>query len=90
MGLSQILLDANICGFDFLITEIDTGMTFLDVAESSHNDETVRRNHENAVQAYRTVERFRLKVNLDSAHQIALNRKLAVLKKRLEKSGYSL
>jgi hypothetical protein len=43
---------------EFVITELDTALTFLDIADASGIQETVKRNHENALKAYETVQRL--------------------------------
>jgi hypothetical protein len=45
-------------GAEFLLTDIDTALTFLAVARASRNAETVRRNRENARRACMTVSRL--------------------------------
>ena len=39
---------------DFMLTGVDLAGTFLDIAETTHSDETMRRNHVNARKAYDT------------------------------------
>jgi hypothetical protein len=42
-------------GVEFLLVDLDVGMTFLDVAEASRIEETKHRNRNNARKAYDTV-----------------------------------
>ena len=37
--------------FEFLITDLDLALTFMDVADTSRVEEIVKRNHENARKA---------------------------------------
>jgi hypothetical protein len=86
-SLPMTFLDVNQNGVAFLLADIDVGMTFMDVAESSHIQETVRRNHDNARKAYDTV--LRLLGNLTPAltQGKLIDAKMAVLKARLEAFG---
>jgi hypothetical protein len=87
MGLPHSVSQANASGVAFLLTELDIGLTFMDVAGASRIEETVRRNRENALEAYRTVQRFLPRVKPNAAQRQVLNEKLAVLKARLQQSG---
>ena len=87
-ALGQVLSEANASGVSFLLTELDTALGFLEVAQRSNLVETVQRNHENALKAYRTIQRFLPKVKLDAAQQKEINVKLAILKTRLLRAGY--
>lgn len=57
-GFQNSLGDANQNGIDFVIADLDLALTFMDVAEVSHIEDTVRRNHNNAHKAYHTVLRL--------------------------------
>ena len=72
---------------EFLLTDIDVAMTFLDVAETSGIEETVTRNHQNARRAYDTVLSFLSKLTLHAGHRQQVETQLAVLKARLEAVG---
>jgi hypothetical protein len=87
MGLPHSVAQANASGVAFLLVELDTALTFMDVAGASRIAETVRRNRENALEAYRTVQRFLPRVKPNAAQRKVLNEKLAVLKARLQESG---
>jgi hypothetical protein len=82
--------DADEIGAAFLATDLETAMTFLDVAETSRNEVTVRRNVANARRAYDTVLRLLPKTRLGVAERKAIEVKLAALKQRLTSSGQRL
>ena len=86
-GFSQSLSDAYKSGVQFLIVELDTAMTFMDVAAVSSVEETVERNHLNAMKAYATVLRHLPNVEPDAAQQEAIDEKLERLKARLLAAG---
>lgn len=75
--------DSNKAGVEFLMAELDTAMTFLDVAETTSSEENRSRNCGNARIAYETVMRMRERVLLDGGQSQALDQKLADVRKRL-------
>jgi hypothetical protein len=74
-------------GAEFLITDLDTAMVFMDVADTSGDKETVARNQRNARKAYNTVLGFLSTLALMPSDRQAVESKLAVLKARLEAVG---
>jgi hypothetical protein len=78
---------ANRIGAGFLITDVDLGFTFMDVAETSKDDEVIRRNRQNARKVYDTALRLLSKLSLNNEERQTVEVKLAVLKKRLEAVG---
>jgi hypothetical protein len=82
------LTDASNTAADFLLTDLDTAFTFLEVAAVSGNEETRERNHKKAHRAYQTVLRLLDTVSPEAPQRPAINQKLAILKERLEKVGY--
>jgi hypothetical protein len=86
----QALAEANAGGVSFVLTELDMAMTFVGLAQTSHRPETVQRNHKNALEAYRTVQRFLPKVKPSVAQPREINEKLATLKVWLLKAGYQV
>ncbi len=64
--------------------------TFMEVAAVSSIEETRKRNHEKAHEAYQTVLRLLDTVRPEAPQRAAISRKLALLKERLEKVGYRL
>lgn len=80
----------NHTGAKFLITDVDTALTFMDVAETSRDEETVARNRQNARDAYGTVLGFLSKLKLIPSDREAVESKLAVLKARLEAAGIAV
>jgi hypothetical protein len=74
-------------GTDFLITDLDTAMVFLDVAETTQIPEVAERNRGNARRAYDIVADLLSRVKIDEAERETINTKLAALRKRLEGAG---
>jgi hypothetical protein len=72
---------------EFLLTDLDTALTFLDIARTTTNEETRRRNFENARRAYDTVIQLMQRVPLDDAQNEFIQGKLTLLRMRLEAAG---
>jgi hypothetical protein len=68
---------ANRLGVDFLFTDHDLAMTFMDVADASQNEETVRPNHDNALKAYDAVVHYLGKLTPDAGQRQIIDAKLA-------------
>jgi hypothetical protein len=74
-------------GFEFLRTDLDIGLTFMDMAETTHDVAKRQRNHANARRVYDTVVRLMQKLSLDDTQREELTERLARLKSRLQKVG---
>jgi cysteinyl-tRNA synthetase len=84
----SILSSVSKNAFEFLRTDLDTALTFMDLAESqSYNVATRTRNHTNARRAYDTVVRLMQNLSFDEARRKELAEKLALLKSRLQNAG---
>jgi hypothetical protein len=68
---------------DLLLLDLDIGLTFLDVAETTRITETARRNRENAQKSYDTVVSALQAVTLNDEQQALFDRKLTLLRSRL-------
>ena len=79
--------DLNSVTAEFLLTDIDVGITFMDVAGTSRDQKTVLRNHKNAMLAYDTVLGFLAKLSLTEIERQSVQAKLALLRARLQASG---
>jgi hypothetical protein len=77
----------NCVGADFLLADLALAMTFMDIAESSEADETIRRNHKNARKAYDSTHHLFSKLTLNRKTQEAIEAKLTLLKERLKSAG---
>lgn len=73
--------------FEFLRTDLDTALTFLDLAKSTDKVATRQRNYANARRAYDAVVRLMQKVSLDDTQRGELAERLALLKSRLQNVG---
>ena len=83
----QTFSDLNQSGVLFLLTDLDLAMTFMDVADTSHIDETTRRNHTNARTAYNSVLHLLEKLTPNTDERQVIDAKLAILKMRLQLAG---
>jgi GH35 family endo-1,4-beta-xylanase len=77
-------------GIEFVITELDMALTFLDIADTSKIDETVKRNQENARKAYETVQRLLKDLRPNRDEKALIGAKISVLEARLQAGGYQL
>ncbi len=68
--------------------DLDTALTFMDVAAVSQIQENVERNHRQARHAYDTALRLMRSVRPNAAQRKIIRDKLAILKARLEAVGY--
>ena len=73
--------------FKFLLADLDTALTFIDIANTTGNEEMRQRNSQNARCAYDTVLQLMQKVTLDDAQNEAIRKKLTLLRIRLEAVG---
>jgi hypothetical protein len=80
--------NSNRIGAEFLITDLDIALTFLDVAQTSTNQETIRRNREHARRAYDTVVHLMSKIEVDHPERQKIHERLAKLRVRLQAVGY--
>jgi hypothetical protein len=90
MSLRETLGDLNQTGVEFLLTDLDLAMTFMDVAQTSHVPGTICRNYHNARKAYDTVLHLLETLTPDAGQRQEINAKLAVLKTRLEAAGQEI
>jgi hypothetical protein len=88
MVTSRLLRQSNQIGVDFLLADLETGHTFLDIADLTEAAETHSRNHERAREVYFTVLRLLPRVAPDPDEKDRLQQRLAQLRKRLEDAGY--
>lgn len=71
---------------DLLLTDLDTAMTFLSVAEATPIEERARRNRENAEKVYDRVVATLQAVTLDDEQQAVFDGKLTALRSKLRAS----
>ena len=87
-GFRENVSISNQIGVEFLLIDLDVAMTFMAVAETSQNDETFRRNYDNARTAHDTVVHLLTKLTPNVEERKVIDAKLAVLKMRLQAAGY--
>jgi hypothetical protein len=90
MSLRETFGDLNQTGVEFLLTDLDLAMTFMDVAHTSHVPGTVCRNHNNARTAYGATVHLLEKLTPDARQRQEINAKLAALKTRLQAVGQQI
>lgn len=67
----------------FLRTELETGLTFVLLAEQGSDEDKVKRNRENARKACRSVRHFIHQISLSDSESAELHEKLKKLERRL-------
>jgi hypothetical protein len=72
---------------EFLLTDLDVALTFMDVADTSEFRSTADRNHQNARNAYDTVVAKLREVTPNPTQKAMLDEKLAALRSRLKAVG---
>jgi hypothetical protein len=85
--MERTFFNTKRAGAAFLLTDLDVGMTFLDLATTSTNPQTRQRNRENAQKAYDAVLHFLPRVIFTEAETKAVHEKLELLRNRLEAIG---
>lgn len=86
----EIIHESHRAGVQFLLAELQTGMVFLDVAETTAKLENRQRNIQNARTAYDAVVRLLPRVDPLPGEKLEIELKLDRLKKRLIENGCSL
>ena len=74
-------------GVEFLLTEIETGKTFVRLASQADSEEKVERNRNNARKAYDSVLKFMERVVLNQAERLRIEKGLQELKRNLNDLG---
>jgi hypothetical protein len=72
---------------EFLLTDLDIALTFMDVAETTEFRGTAERNHQNARYVYDTVIAKLGEVTPNAHQQAMFDQKLATLRARLTAAG---
>jgi hypothetical protein len=86
----DIMHESHRAGVQFLMAELQTGMVFLNVAETTSKQESRQRNVENARTAYDAVVRLLPRVDPLPSERLDIEVKLDRLKKRLIDNGCTL
>jgi hypothetical protein len=74
---------------EFLLVDLDTALTFLEVADATNSKETRTRNRQNARTAYDAVLRLLARLTPTDEERSLLDAKLAELKNRLDATDFS-
>jgi hypothetical protein len=72
---------------DFVLSELDLGATFCEVALSTQDEETKERNIRNARKAYNSALHFLQRLSLGSAEEARIEEKALRLKGLFERLG---
>ena len=93
LGLHQKSLrireESNRIGTEFLLADLDTGLTFVQVACVTGSQASRTRNLGKAFEVYRTVLHLIGRVESSPPERLEIERKLEDLRCRLEKAGIS-
>jgi hypothetical protein len=91
MLIVDLTEDFSASGFEFLMTEVGTGLTFAEIALGAGDDlDKIERNTLNARKAYEAVLRFRDRVQMSEVQSEALDRKIKQLRTDLLQLGEGL
>ena len=74
-------------GLEYLISDMDLALTFLQIAATSSDRETRERNRKNARKAYETVLHFLPRLDPTAEERQTIEEKLAALRTRLQALG---
>lgn len=86
---SRLLDETNRIGVQYLLIEVQTGLTFLNVADTTERAESRARNLQNALKAYQSVQHMLSQVTLLPEEKLALESGMEELKARLNKADVS-
>lgn len=86
--ISKLVEESNRIGIEFLLADLNTGLTFLQVARVTSVAAGRARNFEKALEVYRTVTRLLPRVIPAPDQQLKIHAMLGALKGRLEEAGY--
>ena len=87
---AALINDSNQAGISFLFTELETAMTFLRVAETTRNQDSAARNHDNARAAYESAIHYQGRVRFGEDEKKTFENKLAELKRVLLAAGVAV
>ena len=87
---SDLLNDSNRAGINFVLTELETAMTFLSVAETTRNQDSAARNHDNARTAYESAIHYQGRLRFGEDEKKTFEDKLAELKRALLAAGVAV
>jgi hypothetical protein len=79
--------EINQNGVNFLLADLDVALTFMDISETTHSEETAHRNHNNARKAYNTVLHLSERLVPSASERQVIDAKLGILKARLQAVG---
>lgn len=89
-SFTRLREESNRIGIDFLLTELDTAFTFLDVAKTTGSPETRVRNRSNAHEAYVIAQRMQTRVVMEPRQKAMFDEKLELLKETLQDLGFEV
>jgi hypothetical protein len=87
---SRLRQESNEAGVQFLLTELATAHTFLDIAGVTENAETRERNLRNAHEAYCVAARHSAEVAPTDEQSAVLRKRFDEVKARLTGAGYEV
>lgn len=84
---SELLQKSNRIGVQFLLAEVETGLTFLKVAATTSREEGRARNLQNAGEVYRTVQRLLPRVTPQPEEKRQIESKMVEIREGLLQAG---
>jgi len=87
--MARLIEQSNRIGIEFLLTDLSTGMTFLQIAHVTTSAGGRARNFEKALEVYRTVKRLLPRVVPSTDEQSKIKAMLGDLRSQLLEAGYS-
>lgn len=86
----DLLEQSNQAGIGFLLTELETALVFLNVAETTRSEEAATRNRGNARVAYESVLRYQGRVHFEKHEKVPFDDKVALVKQGLVAAGFAV
>lgn len=88
MRFHDLLEQSNQAGMSFLMTEMDTAMTFLSVAATTRHEDSAIRNRGNALIAYECILHYQGRLRFSMDEKVSFDLKLAVVRRALIAIGF--
>lgn len=87
---AELREQSNRLGVQFVLTELEMALSFLDVADGTSNLERQQRLFENGKKAHHTIQRFIPRLIFSASEASIVNRKLQLIRARLKSHGFGL
>jgi hypothetical protein len=84
---AELRIQSDCSGVQFVLTELDVALSFLDIAERTSNAQRQWRLYMRAKNAHTTIRRFIPRCTFSAAEASIVNRKLERVRDRLQRRG---